>query len=67
MATPSPTVDRLTAPKQSLGDLCTVHQNLLELVRAHPDDTNLVICLAEAERQRDIAWRIHQERKRALI
>jgi len=53
----------LEAPKQSLGDLCTVYQQLRELNRAHPDDVNLFICMVEAERQMQVAWLIHQEER----
>ena len=57
----------LKMPTQSLGELCEVHQTLLELNRRYPDDMNIVVCLAEAERQRDIAWLAHQEAKRAML
>lgn len=42
--------------KQSYIELQMVFQVLRELNRAHPDDTNLFICMVEAERQRDAAW-----------
>jgi len=60
-------MEALAEPKQSLGDLTTVYQNLLELVRAHPDDTNLYICFVEAEHQMHVAWHAHQERKRSTL
>jgi len=39
-----------------LSALCTVHQALLEIVRAHPDDADAALLLEEAEKQRDEAW-----------
>lgn len=60
-------MDALAEPKQSLGDLVTAYQNLMELVRAHPEDTNLYICFVEAERQMNVAWLAHRERKGKLL
>lgn len=60
-------MDALREPTTSYFDLLTAHQNLLELVRQHPDDNNLVICLAECERQRDVKFIAMQERRRRLL
>lgn len=59
-------MDALVLPQQSLFDLCTVYQNLMELVRAHPEDTNLMICFVEAERQMTVAWHADREQKKQL-
>lgn len=48
-------------------DLLTAHQNLLELVRQHPEDNNLVICLAECERQRDVRFLTMKARRREML
>lgn len=60
-------MDALHEPTTSYFDLLTAHQNLMELVRQHPDDTNLVICLAECERQRDVKFRLMQARRREML
>jgi hypothetical protein len=57
----------LSEPKQSYFDLLTAHQNLLEIVRQHPDDTNAVILLAECERQRDVAFYAMRERRSKML
>lgn len=60
-------MDALHEPTASYFDLLTAHQNLLELVRQHPDDNNLVICLTECERQRDVKFLTMKARRREML
>lgn len=57
----------MDASQSALQDLTITYQNLMELVRMHPEDNNLYICFVEAENQLKIAWTAYDTARRKLL